>query len=155
MGARVERFETDTTAAPVEGANAVITSLHYHQRLGNRTTSRTWMPTTLCARPPEFSTAITCTPCARAGVRYQFTHGKHIVTDNAWGGVIAGRAPLSDRFVLGNSYYLRGWNKYEIDPLGGNRAVYNSVEYHYGPFQASMTPVQFGTRANLSLRGIR
>jgi len=57
------------------------------------------------------------------------------LSDNAWAGVIGGRAPLSDRFVLGNTYYLRGWNKYEIDPLGGNRAVHNSVEYHYGPFQ--------------------
>ena len=48
--------------------------------------------------------------------------------------MINGRAPLDDRFVLGNTYYLRGWNKYEIDPLGGNRVVSNSVEYRYGPF---------------------
>jgi outer membrane translocation and assembly module TamA len=58
------------------------------------------------------------------------------VIDNAWGGYISGKAPLSDRFVLGNAEYLRGWNKYEIDPLGGNRALYNSVEYHYGPLLA-------------------
>jgi outer membrane protein assembly factor BamA len=30
---------------------------------------------------------------------------------------------------------LRGWNKYEIDPLGGNRMLHNSVEYRYGAFQ--------------------
>ena len=71
-----------------------------------------------------------------AGLRYQFHHGKHTITDNGWGGYIIGRAPLSDRFVLGNTEYLRGWNKYEIDPLGGNRAIHNSVEYHYGSFQA-------------------
>jgi len=46
------------------------------------------------------------------------------------------RAPLVDRFVAGNSYYLRGWNKYDIDPIGGNRLVHNAVEYRYGPVQA-------------------
>ena len=56
--------------------------------------------------------------------------------DNLTAGAITGQAPLSERFVLGNSYYLRGWNKYEIDPIGGNRLVHNSVEYRYGPFQA-------------------
>ena len=49
--------------------------------------------------------------------------------------MITGRAPLFERFVLGNSTTLRGWNKYELDPLGGNRMVHNSVEYRYGVFQ--------------------
>ena len=49
---------------------------------------------------------------------------------------IAGRAPLFERFVLGNASTLRGWNKYELDPAGGNRMVHNSVEYRYGAFQA-------------------
>jgi outer membrane protein assembly factor BamA len=38
--------------------------------------------------------------------------------------------------VAGNSSYLRGWNKYEIDPIGGNRLIHNTVEYRYGPVQA-------------------
>ena len=63
-------------------------------------------------------------------------HGKHIVSDLVSGGLITGRAPLADRFVLGNSTMLRGWNKYDLDPIGGNRMIYNSVEYRYGPFQA-------------------
>jgi outer membrane protein assembly factor BamA len=50
-------------------------------------------------------------------------------------GGISGRAPLSDRFVAGNSYYLRGWNKFEIDPIGGNRLAHNTVDYRYGPLQ--------------------
>jgi len=51
------------------------------------------------------------------------------------GGLIGGRAPLCDRYILGNSVLLRGWNKYDLDPAGGNRMIYNSVEYRYGPFQ--------------------
>jgi outer membrane protein assembly factor BamA len=41
-----------------------------------------------------------------------------------------------ERFVAGNSYYLRGWNKYDLDPIGGNRLLHNTVEYRYGRFQA-------------------
>ncbi len=38
---------------------------------------------------------------------------------------------MFERFVLGDSATLRGWNKYDIDPLGGNRMVYGSVTYGY------------------------
>jgi hypothetical protein len=68
-------------------------------------------------------------------LRYRLSHGKHELVDDSWGGVISGTAPLFDRFVLGNSTSLRGWNKFDLDPLGGNRAVHNTVEYHYGVFQ--------------------
>jgi outer membrane protein assembly factor BamA len=63
-------------------------------------------------------------------------HGKHEVTDEVSAGVLTGSAPLFDRFVLGNSSTLRGWNKFDLDPLGGNRMVHNSVEYRYGCFEA-------------------
>jgi outer membrane protein assembly factor BamA len=63
------------------------------------------------------------------------THGKTVVIDDATGGIISGRAPLYERFYLGNSSTLRGWNKYDLDPVGGNRMVHNSVEYRYGVFQ--------------------
>lgn len=38
---------------------------------------------------------------------------------------------MFERFVLGNSETLRGWNKFDIAPLGGDRMVHNSLEYHY------------------------
>jgi len=69
------------------------------------------------------------------GLHYRVAHGKHQVIDQVQAGSIGGQAPLADRFVAGNSYYLRGWNKYDIDPIGGNRLVHNSIEYRYGPFQ--------------------
>jgi hypothetical protein len=64
--------------------------------------------------------------------RYGLTRGKHTVSDELTGGVLIGNAPLFERFVLGNSGSLRGWNKVDIDPIGGNRMVENSVEYRYG-----------------------
>src|SRR5262249_39710488 len=46
-------------------------------------------------------------------------------------GVLHGNAPLYERFVLGNSATLRGWNKFELDPRGGSHAVHGSVDYSY------------------------
>ncbi len=64
------------------------------------------------------------------------TFGKSVVIDDMTAGYISGRAPLFERFALGNSSTLRGWNMYDLDPLGGNRMVHNSAEYRYGIFQA-------------------
>jgi Omp85 superfamily domain len=135
VGARIELFESEVPAAGTEASNAVITTLRYHRHVeGSENQQDLDADCSLHAATKVLNSDFVYS-MRSAGVRYQLRRGKHIVTDNAWGGVIGGRAPLSDRFVLGNTYYLRGWNKYEIDPLGGNRALHNSVEYHYGPFQ--------------------
>lgn len=135
VGARVERFQNEGPNPATEGANALITSLHYHQNFeGSRFQQDLDADLSVHTAPRGFGSDYVYT-LRSAGVRYQLRRGKHVLKDDAWAGLIGGRAPLSDRFVLGNTYYLRGWNKFEIDPLGGNRAVYNSVEYHYGPLQ--------------------
>ena len=135
VGARAERFESQVPAVGTLAANAVITTLRYHRTMeGSASQQDLDADCSLHAATKIFNSDYVYS-LRTAGVRYQYRKGKSTLSDNAWAGVIGGRAPLSDRFVLGNTYYLRGWNKYEIDPLGGNRAVHNSVEYHYGPFQ--------------------
>ena len=57
--------------------------------------------------------------------------GRNTILDDLAAGLITGRAPLFERFVVGNSSMLRGWNKFELDPLGGSRLLHNSVEYRY------------------------
>jgi hypothetical protein len=136
LGARIERFVEEGPAGQIETANAVITDLHFHQSTEGPGSQQDFDADCSLHMATRALNSNYVYSARTAGVRYQFRSGKHIVTDNAWGGFITGLAPLSDRFVLGNSEYLRGWNKYEIDPLGGNRALSNSVEYHYGPFQA-------------------
>jgi hypothetical protein len=136
VGARIERFEDQSPAAEFEGANAAIVSLHYHQTIESPGNQQEVDADCSLHAATRVLNSDYVYAMRSAGFRYLFRSGKHIVTDNAWAGFISGQAPLSDRFVLGNTYYLRGWNKFEIDPLGGNRAVHNSVEYHYGPFQA-------------------
>jgi hypothetical protein len=44
-------------------------------------------------------------------------------------GRINGSAPMFERFSQGSIDTLRGWNKYDISPLGGSREVYASVDY--------------------------
>jgi len=46
-------------------------------------------------------------------------------------GMITGHAPLFERFALGNSSTLPGWNRYAIDPLGGDRMAHDTVSCGY------------------------
>jgi hypothetical protein len=63
--------------------------------------------------------------------RYEAKSGRHTVSDEFIGGSIAGQAPFFDRFVLGSSSTLRGWDRYDIDPLGGSRVVHNELTWGY------------------------
>jgi hypothetical protein len=60
-------------------------------------------------------------------IRYEWKPGRYVVTEHFIAGNITGNAPLFERFALGNSSTLRGWDRYAIDPLGGDRMVHNSV----------------------------
>jgi hypothetical protein len=113
VGTSFQSFQEQFPAAQTESANALITTLRYHRRLGS-----------------DFVYAR-----HRWEFRYMLTRGRNVVIDDLTAGMISGRAPLFERFSLGNGSTLRGWNKYELDPLGGNRMVHNSVEYRYGAFQ--------------------
>ena len=135
VGAAFQNFDGEGPAGRTEAANAFLAALAYHREVEGS----------------EFQQLLDAGYSLREGARalnsdfaygrhrwdfrYVLTHGKHILTDEVIGGLISGRAPLFERFFLGNSSTLRGWNKYDIDPLGGNRMVHNSVEYRYGVFQ--------------------
>ena len=62
---------------------------------------------------------------------YRFDFGRHHVQATAMAGGITGHAPLFERFALGDALTLRGWDKYDISPVGGDRVAYSSVEYRY------------------------
>jgi outer membrane translocation and assembly module TamA len=69
--------------------------------------------------------------------RYRFDQRHSTVLASLSLGYISGTAPLFERFSLGNSSTLRGWDKYDIAPLGGERMFHASVEYrlwHVGMF---------------------
>ncbi len=66
---------------------------------------------------------------------YSLSRHRHLFGFHGRLGTITGVAPLFERFSLGNSFLLRGWNKFDVAPLGGSRLAYGSLEYRYRPFQ--------------------
>ena len=135
VGVRFERFEQPIPTLHGEGANAILSTLRYHRDWESDINQALDASYSLSAGLRALSSDYSYTTHF-ASLRYRLARGRQAVTEQIYGGVIGGRAPLNDRFVLGNSRSLRGWNKYELDPMGGNRVIANSVEYRYGAFKA-------------------
>jgi outer membrane translocation and assembly module TamA len=62
---------------------------------------------------------------------YGYQFGRHHVHAAGMAGGITGTAPLFERFTLGDSHTLRGWDKYDIAPAGADRMFHSSIEYRY------------------------
>jgi hypothetical protein len=132
VGVSFERFQMQFPAARFESANAVVNTLRYHRR---------WDESNVYQQELDAGYSLRAATNALGSdyaytrhewdARYAATHGHNTVVVGFLAGVIGGRAPLFERFVLGNSATLRGWNMFELDPLGGNRVVHGSVEYRY------------------------
>jgi len=136
VGASFQQMEEQFPAAQTESANALITTLRYHRRLeGSDSQHDLDAGYSLRAATKVLSSDFAYAR-HRVQFRYMLTRGKNVVIDDLTAGTISGRAPLFERFVLGNASTLRGWNKFDLDPMGGNRMAHNSVEYRYGVFQA-------------------
>jgi len=59
----------------------------------------------------------------------RFTPDGHQIDFNVRLGRITGAAPMFERFSLGDTSRLVGWNKYDISPLGASRMAYGEVTY--------------------------
>ncbi len=66
---------------------------------------------------------------------YRISKRKNSFNAHFQGGLITGAAPLFERFSLGNSLTLRGWNKFDVAPIGGTHVAYGSLAYRYRPFE--------------------
>jgi outer membrane translocation and assembly module TamA len=62
---------------------------------------------------------------------YLYRWPLHEIRVSGMAGRINGDAPLFERFSLGDSRTLRGWDKYGIAPAGGSRIFHASLEYQY------------------------
>jgi hypothetical protein len=121
-------------AARTQASNGAVTSLRYERDWETRGIDRHNLSaayelraaTTILASDYVYTRHST-------SASYRFQRGRQELTLEASGGVSNGEAPLFDRFVLGNASTLRGWTKYEIAPIGGNRMCHASVEYGYRP----------------------
>jgi hypothetical protein len=66
-----------------------------------------------------------------AAADYQFRNGRSSLLAGARFGRSHGSVPLFERFALGDTGTLRGFNKFDISPAGGTRLVYSTVEYRW------------------------
>jgi hypothetical protein len=132
VGASVQLLQIQYPAAVTEASNSVVTSLRYQ---------RGW------AASQVYKHDVTAGYSLHAATRTlnsDFVYSRNafdaaytLKTPRTWlmvrfdGGVLGGAAPMYERFTAGNCRTLRGWNKNEIGPVGGNRMAAGTVEYHY------------------------
>jgi outer membrane protein assembly factor BamA len=132
VGFSFNELQPDLTAARSESANLVVNTLRYHQSWEDSDATKLELDAgyNLRAATKMLGTDLGYTRHA-VNARYFYTRGHQNVEIKLALGLIYGHAPLFERFVIGDSNTLRGWNKYELDPLGGNRLAYGSVTYGY------------------------
>jgi hypothetical protein len=132
VGLSFEQLDHLPTAARPESANAVINTLRYHQRWSGSDGNKQELDAgySLRAATTLLGTNLAYTRHL-AHARYSYARDSQSVEVTVVAGAIYGQAPLFERFALGDSAMLLGWNKYNLDPVGGNRLAYGSVTYGY------------------------
>lgn len=132
VGMSFERLQENLPGIRIEGAHAVILGLRYRKRTGESDSDSQITDASYDARIASKSIGSDYVYTRhRWASSWTWLHGRHAVNDTVTAGLITGRAPLFERFVVGTSSLLRGWNSYDIDPLGGNRLIHNSIDYRY------------------------
>jgi hypothetical protein len=132
VGAGFQRFETQYPNSHFQGANAAVTSLRFHHQVEDSDANKHDVDANYSLRAATRALESDFAYVRHIGqVRYDYKRGHHEVSDEVMAGVITGQAPLFERFVLGNSTTLRGWNRFDLDPAGGDHVVHNTVDYRY------------------------
>ncbi len=136
FGVDFARYRLSLPVAKTESSNAVVSTLRYHQRWGSagdegehdiQASYSVRAGTHLLESDPVFARHET-------EARYRFRRRHQDLSIGFLAGKISGLAPLFERFVLGNAETLRGWNKFDLDPLGGSHIVHGSIDYIYRGF---------------------
>jgi outer membrane protein assembly factor BamA len=136
FGVDFARYRLSLPVAKTESSNAVVTTLRYHQRWGSaqdegehdiRASYSLQAGTHFLESDPVFARH-------QAEARYRFRRGHQDLAVGFLAGTISGLAPLYERFVLGNAETLRGWNKFDLDPLGAAHVAHGSIDYIYRGF---------------------
>jgi hypothetical protein len=128
-------FVSQNTTNPNSGitasANALFATLRYHRQFeGPSRTQEIAVDYNIRSASHSVRSDYTYTR-HHWDAAYTLTRGNQTIQDDFTAGFISGQAPFFERFVVGTSSLLRGWNRFEIDPLGGTRLVHNSVAYRY------------------------
>jgi hypothetical protein len=135
FGASFSRFRPEQPGANTESSNAVVSTLRYHQRWGSEhdksgLTQELNASYSVRAGIRAFETDTDFTRQV-AQTRYRYKRDHNTVEVGFIAGAINGDAPLWEKFVAGNATILRGWNKFDLDPLGGSHIVHGSIDYGF------------------------
>ncbi len=146
VGVDFVRLEGQYPSANIESANAAVSTLRYTQRWGDSVTGSLHQNRDNDEQSADLSATYSIRASARTldadlpytrhsfGSRFAWTRGANRVIAKFTGGILNGAAPLFERFSAGNMQTLRGWNKFDLAPKGGDRIATGSVEYHYDMF---------------------
>jgi hypothetical protein len=142
FGVDFARYRLTLPVANTESSNAVVSTLRYHQRWGSaggapqgndqgehdiQASYSVRAGTHFLESDPVFARHET-------EARYRFRRGHQDLRVGFLAGKISGLAPLFERFIVGNAETLRGWNKFDLDPLGASHVVHGSIDYVYRGF---------------------
>lgn len=133
FGTSFSRFRPEQPGAKIESSNAVVSTLRYHRRWGSKDEIDEQEVNASYDMRAGIRTFETDNDFTRHTInaRYRFRRDHNSVEVGFLAGEISGNAPLFERFVAGNAAVLRGWNKFELDPLGGSHIVNGSIDYAF------------------------
>jgi outer membrane protein assembly factor BamA len=135
-GTSFQRFQKQAPAAHTEASNAVTSTLRYERRMedaeGNKHEVEAGYGLRAATKTLDSDYAY-----ARHQVDagYTYRRGRQEVAMRFMAGHVPAGAPLFERFVLGNTSTLRGWSKFDLDPLGATGVTHGSLEYAYRGFR--------------------
>ena len=115
------------TGLPLRSANAVTGDVRYRHAVNNATLEGRY---SFRAGTRTLGSDYSYSRHALSMV-YHWKAGRRSASEEVAAGAIAGNAPLYEHFVLGSNSTLRGWDRYKIDPAGGNRMAHNSLAWGY------------------------
>ena len=127
-------FLSTPTNEPSRQANAGIASISFDQswtRTG--VTHEVEASYELRAASSTFDSDLDYTRHFFAG-GYRFRQGRSALIADWTGGHARGELPLFERFAVGDTRTLRGWNKFDLSPAGGTRLFHQTLEYRYRIF---------------------
>ena len=131
-GVSISELDPLEPAADKRMANAVVGSIDYNRQFTQDSGGKHTVDASFGVRAGtrELESDLTYSRYLGQGW-YRYDLGRHHVQASGMAGGITGHAPLFERFTLGDSATLVGWDKYDIAPVGGDRVVYSSIEYRY------------------------
>ena len=135
-GVSLETLDVELPAAHTERAYAFTADAQFRQRMGTAGGYRHTIGADYDLRraTPALGGDFVYTRHL-VSADYTLSADRHLFGVHVKLGHLDGPAPLFDRFLLGNSATLRGWDKFDVAPLGGSRLAYGSLEYRYRQFQ--------------------